>query len=390
MTPTYIAAVGMVNPLGAGLAAIAPRLFAGEVSAMVLEDGLLPDAPARVGRVAAPLPVVPETAHRCRNNALLLAALEEVRPCVEALLARFGPDRIGVILGTSTSGMAEAERAVAAWQAAGAFPADYDYQQQELGEPARYLALHLGLTGPAYTVSTACTSSAKSIAAARRLLQAGLADAVITGGVDSLCQLTVNGFTALASTSIDLCNPLSRNRSGINIGEGAALLVLVREETACAILGIGESSDAHHISAPDPTGAGAETAMRAALADAGLQPPAIGYVNLHATATVKNDEMEANAMTRVFPAGVAVSGTKPLTGHTLGAAGAIEAAFCWLALAHDRLPPHVWDGAADPALPVLDLVTPGRGFAPGRRKICMSNSYAFGGSNVSLILGTAA
>ncbi len=390
MTPVYIAAVGMVNALGADMAGIAPRLFAGDVAGMVLEAGLLPDAMARVGRVAATLPAVPEAPHRCRNNALLLAALEQVRPCIEAVLARVGAARTGVVLGTSTSGMAEGERAVAAKQKEGAFPAGYDYGQQELGEPARYLALHLGITGPAYTVSTACTSGAKAIAAACRLLNAGVLDAVITGGADSLCRLTVSGFTALESTSPELCNPMSRNRRGINIGEGAALLVLVREPQPFAILGVGESSDAHHISAPDPSGAGAELAMRSAIADAGLDPAQIGYVNLHATATPKNDEMEALAMSQVFPEGVAASGTKPLTGHTLGAAGAIEAAFCWLALAHDRLPPHVWDGATDPQLPALDLVTDGRRFAAGRRKICMSNSYAFGGSNASLILGAAA
>jgi 3-oxoacyl-[acyl-carrier-protein] synthase-1 len=380
----------MVNSLGAGMTAIAPRLFAGEVSGMVLEHGLLPDASARVGRVASPLPAVPEAPHRCRNNALLLAALEEVRPCVDALLTSLGPSRIAVVLGTSTSGMAEAERAVATRLADGAFPAEYDYRQQELGEPARYVALHLGITGPAYTVSTACTSSAKAIAAACRLLNAGVVDAVITGGADSLCRLTVGGFTALESTSPDVCNPMSRNRRGINVGEGAALLVLVRAPQPFAILGVGESSDAHHISAPDPTGAGAERAMRSALAEAGVQSADVGYVNLHATATVKNDEMEALAMSRVFPAGVPASGTKPLTGHTLGAAGAIEAAFCWLALVQDRLPPHVWDGATDPQLPALDLVTADRNFNVGRRKICMSNSYAFGGSNASLVLGVAA
>jgi 3-oxoacyl-[acyl-carrier-protein] synthase-1 len=380
----------MVNALGADVAGIAPRLFAGEVAGMVLEAGLLPDAMARVGRVAATLPAVPEAPHRCRNNALLLAALEQMRPCVDAVLARVGAARTGVVLGTSTSGMAEGERAVAEKLQHGAFPPGYDYRQQELGEPARYLALHLGITGPAYTVSTACTSGAKAIAAACRLLNAGVVDAVITGGADSLCRLTVSGFTALESTSTELCNPMSRNRRGINIGEGAALLVLVREPQPFAILGVGESSDAHHISAPDPSGAGAERAMRSAIADAGLEPAQVGYVNLHATATPKNDEMEALAMSRVFPEGVAASGTKPLTGHTLGAAGAIEAAFCWLALVHDRLPPHVWDGATDPQLPALDLVTAGRNFVAGRRKVCMSNSYAFGGSNASLVLGAAA
>jgi 3-oxoacyl-[acyl-carrier-protein] synthase-1 len=183
---------------------------------------------------------------------------------------------------------------------------------------------------------------------------------------------------------------LSRNRRGINIGEGAALFVMTAGTGPVALLGVGESSDAHHISAPEPEGRGAEAAMRAALADAGLAPTDIGYLNLHATATPKNDAMESLTVARVFPEGVPVSGTKPMTGHALGAAGALEAAFCWLALTDPagRLPPHVWDGEPDPDLPRLDTVAHGRCFALGRR-IAMSNSFAFGGNNLSLILGVA-
>src|SRR6185503_20323483 len=164
---------------------------------------------------------------------------------------------------------------------------------------------------------------------------------------------------SLESTSPQRCNPLSRNRSGINIGEGAALFLLGRDAAPIALAGGGESSDAHHLSAPDPEGTGAEAAMRAALAEAGATPADIGYVNLHATATRKNDEVESLVMARVFPAGTPVSGTKPLTGHALGAAGALEAAFCYLALTDGRLPPHVWDGEADPDLPALRVVTKG-------------------------------
>jgi 3-oxoacyl-[acyl-carrier-protein] synthase-1 len=219
----------------------------------------------------------------------------------------------------------------------------------------------------------------------------GLCDAVLVGGVDTLCRLTIEGFSALESTSTDIANPMSRNRRGINIGEGAALFTLTREPGRIALLGIGETSDAYHISAPDPTGRGAEAAMRAALVDAGLEPESIDYLNLHATATEKNDEMESRAVSRVFPAGVLCSGTKPLTGHLLGAAGATELAFCWLALEdeHKRLPPHVWDGAFDPSLPALRLVSPGERFSQTPSRRCMSNSFAFGGSNVSVIVGEA-
>jgi len=386
----YAAAVGLVNALGRGQEAVQQGLLEGDTSGMVLEDGWLPAAPARVGRVAGELPAVPAALAEfdCRNNRLLLLALAQIEDAVAAALARLGPSRIGIVLGTSTSGIAEGEAAVAALIRVGALPAAFHYSQQEIGSAAPFLARHLGVTGPAYTVSTACTSSAKALAAARNLLRSGSCDAVVAGGVDSLCQLTVCGFAALESTTSELTNPMSRNRRGINIGEGAALLLLTRDKAPVELLGVGESSDAHHVSAPDPSGRGAEIAMRAALADAGLAPAAVDYLNLHATATPKNDEMESHAVNRVFPRGIACSGTKPLTGHTLGAAGATEAAFCWLAIHGDgRLPPHVWDGATDPALPHLRLARHGERFARDRGRVCMSNSFAFGGSNVSLLLG---
>ena len=221
-------------------------------------------------------------------------------------------------------------------------------------------------------------------------MQFHLCDAVVVGGVDSLCELTLEGFASLESTSPVRANPMSRNRSGINVGEGAAVFLMSREEAPVFVAGTGESSDAYHISSPDPQGVGAERALRAALADARIDAQAIGYVNLHATATRKNDEMEAHLMARVFPDGVAASGTKPLTGHLLGAAGATELGFAWLALAGEgvALPRHLWDGEADSALPRLDLVESERYLrAAAGARYAMSNSFAFGGSNASLILG---
>jgi 3-oxoacyl-[acyl-carrier-protein] synthase-1 len=213
---------------------------------------------------------------------------------------------------------------------------------------------------------------------------------VLTGGVDVLCRLTLNGFSSLGASTASLTNPMSVNRSGINIGEGAALFVLRREPAEVALLGVGESSDAYHISSPDPEGLGAETAMRLALEDAGLAGPEVGYLNLHATATDKNDEMESRAVAKVFPGGIPCGGTKPLTGHLLGAAAATELGFCWLALQprwnpEGRLPPHRWDGEADPALPKLDLVPMGA-LDPGLR-FCLSNAFAFGGNNLALVAG---
>ena len=391
--PCFLPALGIINALGSGADEVARRLFAGDTSGMVLEDGWLPGAPARVGRARGDLPEIPEkfADYACRNNRLLLAALAQIETAVDAVLTRHGRNRVGVVLGSSTSGIAEGEAAIAAQRIHGALPAGYHYTQQEIGMPAVFLARYLQLGGPAYTVSTACTSSAKAFASARNLLRHGLCDAVLVGGVDSLCRLTINGFTALESTSIDLCLPMSRNRHGINIGEGAALFLMTRDEAAIELLGIGETSDAYHMSAPHPEGLGAEAAMRAALADAGLLAGDIDYLNLHATATPKNDEMESRAVSNVFsgvlPDGIATSGTKPLSGHTLGAAGATELAFCWLALRDGQLPPHVWDGEADPALPLLDLVKAGRHFSRRTRRACMSNSFAFGGSNASLLIG---
>jgi 3-oxoacyl-[acyl-carrier-protein] synthase-1 len=293
-----------------------------------------------------------------------------------------------VIIGSSTSGIAEGEAAIAALVRDGTMPVGFHYGQQDLYSAARFVAARVGACGPAVTVSTACSSSAKALASAARWLRAGLCDAVVAGGADSLCAFTVAGFSALESVSAQRCNPSSRNRRGINIGEGAALFVLTREPGSVRLSGWGESSDAHHISAPEPQGKGAEAAMRQALARAGLAPEAIDYINLHGTATPLNDLAESLAVQRIFGEGPWCSSTKPLTGHALGAAGAIEAAFCWLLLqdnAAGALPPHWWDGLIDPALAPLRLVPPDTRLGHRPRHM-LSNSFAFGGNNASLIL----
>jgi len=390
----YLHALGMINALGGDLDSIVPALAASDARGMASMHTGIGDA--FVGSVVTPLELAPSAdlaRYDCRNNRLLLAALAQIAPAVEAARERYGAHRIGVVLGTSTSGIEAAEAAFVYQAQAGALPSSFNYRQMEIGTAAPFAAAALGVKGPAYTISTACTSSAKAFASARRLLQLQLCDAVVVGGVDSLCELTVQGFASLESTSSARSNPMSRNRCGINVGEGAAVFLMSRDEAAVRLAGVGESSDAHHISSPDPQGVGGELALREALADAGIAPSSIGYVNLHATATRKNDEMEASLMSRVFPEGVATSGTKPLTGHQLGAAGATELGFVWLTLARQdvALPRHLWDGEADPALPALDLVETER-FLPreaatqGATRYAMSNSFAFGGSNVSLIL----
>lgn len=388
-SPVYLHALGMVNALGDDVSAIRRNLATGHAPGMRAADR--PDgSTGMVGRALAALELEPParlSAFDCRNNRLLLAALAQIQPVVDRARAEYGPHRIGIVLGTSTSGIDAAEAALLYAKEHGKLPDAFDYRQMEIGTLAPFAAAAIGTTGPAYTVSTACTSSAKAFASARRLLQLGLCDAVVVGSADSLCELTLQGFASLESTSAARTNPMSRNRAGINIGEGAAVFLMTREPGPVRLAGVGESSDAHHISAPDPTGAGAESALRGALADAGIDADAIGYVNLHATATRKNDEMEAHLMARVFPQGVPTSGTKPLTGHTLGAAGATELGFAWLTLTDEgiALPRHIWDGEADPALPTLDLIEDTRRLGAGR--YVMSNSFAFGGSNASLILG---
>ena len=388
MKRCHVQAVGMVSALGSGVDQTRARLMSGDTRGMTIERDWVPNADACVGRVTAELPALPErlALYDCRNNRLLAAALRQIHAPLDRALERHGAARIAVIIGTSTSGIASGERAIAEKLKRGEFPPSFDYVQQEIGATAPFAAKLAGACGPTYTISTACTSGAKALIAARRLLDLGLCDAALAGGVDTLCRLTVCGFTALESAAPERCNPMSRNRSGTNIGEGAALFLLSRESAAVTLAGGGESTDAYHLSAPDPQGTAPELAMRRALAQAGARAEDVAYVNLHATATRKNDEMESRVMARLFSPATPMSGTKPLTGHALGAAGALEAAVCWLALTGDgTLPPHVWDGEADPELPALHLVARGERLAKGHGHLVMSNSFAFGGSNVALL-----
>jgi len=386
VTRSYLQALGIVSALGRDADSVRQGLYAGSTAGMRERGDLIPGRNVRVGESEEPAPLeAGMERYASRNNRLLRAAVTQIRPEIDAAVSRYGARRIGVVLGTSTAGIAEGERAMAARLRSGAFPADYDYRQQELGSASGYLRRALGLAGPAWTLSTACTSSAKALASGQRLLASGLCDAVIVGGADSLCRLTLNGFAALESVSRGLCNPMSRNRDGINIGEGAALFLMSREPGPVAVLGVGESSDAYHISGPDPEGRGAELAMRQALA--GMDAAAVDYLNLHGTATPQNDLMESHAVQRVFGSEVPCSSTKPLVGHTLGAAGAMELAFCWMLLTEpgtSPLPPHVWDGAADPALAPLYLTKPGE---TRHCRTAASNSFAFGGNNICVLLG---
>lgn len=397
MSKIYLNECGIICALGEGHAQVKERLYAGQPG-VAATSRWSKGRELALGAVAGELPSlahVPPYLHS-RNNALALAALAQIRPAVEAAIARFGAGRIGVVVGTSTSGIGETERAMEELSPEGALPEGFSYRAQEMGSPAEFLALELGLEGPAYVHSTACSSAAKAIASAARMLRLGICDAVITGGVDSLCAFTVAGFSALESVSAGQCNPMSANRKGINIGEGAALFLMEATPSgvqSVELLGWGESSDGHHISAPDPAGAGARLAFEQALRRAGVDAQQLDYINMHGTATPQNDAMESRVIDELFGREVPVSSTKPLTGHTLGAAAAVEAALCWLAMQDDnkqgRLPPHLWDGAADPALPALNLVPTGAALGRPLRRV-VSSSFAFGGSNAVLLLGRTA
>lgn len=390
---TYLNALGVACSLGAGKHAVAEALFGAATHGIRARDGWVPAHSLPLGEVTAPRPPIPPgLEHRdTRNNQLLLLAAQEIESDIGAAIARFGAARIGVVVGTSTTGIEEATRNIASRGKTGKWPDGYRYIDQELGAPAAFLAEWLGAAGPCYGISTACTSGARALLSARRLLRLGLCDAVICGGADTLCRLATNGFHSLEATASDRCLPFSKSRRGINIGEAAALFLMTRDEAPVAFLGGGASSDAYHMSSPEPEGRGAVEAMRLALAAAGIDAGAIDYVNLHGTATEHNDAMESRAVAETFARAVPCSSTKALTGHTLGAAGALEAAFCWLALAdaQRRLPPHAWDGYADPELPSLAFTRVGDTLPEGLRHL-MSNSFAFGGNNASLILAGGA
>jgi 3-oxoacyl-[acyl-carrier-protein] synthase I len=388
--PLYLNAMGVVSPLGTGTEEVLANLLAGDCAGMVPFDGLLSLRSTTIGRVRVNLaPVEPELVELdCRNNRLLERALDGIRSLVAELREELGAARIAVVLGTSTSGIAAGEEAAVTLAREGRMPSHYHYRQQEIGTAAEFAARSLRLSGPRYTISTACSSSAKAFASAARLLAAGWCDAAIVGGVDSLCELTLNGFDALESLAPDRCNPFSANRRGINIGEGACVFVVSRRPAPMRLCGVGESSDGYHISAPDPNGRGAEMAIRAALADACVSAEDVGYVNLHGTGTPKNDEMESEVVARVFGLNVPCSSTKPLMGHALGAAGAQELGLCWLLLSDAntgrRLPPHVWDGVSDSALPPINLTQVGTRW---EHAVFVSNSFAFGGSNIAIAIG---
>ncbi|MGZ5179234.1 MAG: beta-ketoacyl-[acyl-carrier-protein] synthase family protein [Ramlibacter sp.] len=330
----------------------------------------------------------------CRNNRLAQSALVQdgFEDAVRESAAQWGPSRVGVFLGTSTSGILSSEVAYRHRDPlTGALPASLDYRHTHNSfSVADFVRRYFGVTGPAFVVSTACSSSGKVFGSAQRMIELGLIDAAVVGGVDSLCLTTLYGFNSLQLISSRPCRPFDRDRDGITIGEAAAFGLLERSTRSTpgsiVLSGIGESSDAHHMSAPHPQGLGATLAMQSALRMAGVGPDAIDYIALHGTSTPSNDAAEAKAVSAVFGAGTPCSSLKGHMGHTLGAAGAANAVICALALRHDIVPAGVGTREVDPELPVnyvLDNIA-----KPMRH--ALSNSFGFGGSNCSLVLSKVA
>jgi 3-oxoacyl-[acyl-carrier-protein] synthase I len=397
MRPVLLSAYTMTSCLGRGLAPTLDALRAGrsglapcrfetaELDTFVGEISGLDDTklPSSLG------------SFDCRNNRAAELGLAQDGFCaaVEDCARRLGNDRIGVFMGTSTAGILQTELAYRRRDAAdGSLPANFNYRHtHSTFSVAEFVRARLALAGPCAAISTACSSSAKAFASAARLMQAGLIDAAVVGGVDTLCLTTLYGFNSLQLLSAQPCRPYDARRDGISIGEAAAFFLLERASGAAPadsiwLLGLGESCDAYHMSSPHPEGRGALMAMQAALGSAGLAPDAIDYLNLHGTGTPANDAAEDHAVHGLFGTGVPVNSTKGMTGHTLGAAGAVEAIVCALAIDAGIVPGSPGTQRLDPALRARYEVA-GQARTVDR---VLSNSFGFGGSNCSLVFGRLA
>lgn len=315
---------------------------------------------------------------------LIDCALNQLTEDIELLKQNYAQNRIGIIIGSSNTGVHEAQKIIEESLKNDTIIPEDVIRYLELGGVSEYIRIKTGFSGPAFTVSTACSSSLKVFQSARQLMDSGICDAVLVGGVDGRCDFALNGFNALGALSKTHTNPMSQNRNGINLGEGAALFVMEKGDTGIKLLGVGESSDAYHLTSPDPTGTGAMHAMQNALSDAHLEPKNIDFINMHGTGTVANDAMESLAVNTVFGEDVLCASTKPLTGHALGAAGAISMGLSWLMIKHGFIIPHVFDG--DFADDCAKIRLAGKN-ENKRINSVLCNAFAFGGSNASLIMG---
>ena len=391
--PIHVTAKTATSCLGRGLAPTRDALRANR-------SGLAPnrfetvELETYVGEIeGVEAQAIPDRLRRfeCRNNraAELGLAQDGFAAHVEAARGRLGAQRIGVFMGTSTAGILQTELAYRRRHADGALPGDFDYRHTHNAfSIADYVRERLRLDGPCAAISTACSSSAKAFASAARLIEAGVIDAAVVGGVDTLCLTTLYGFNSLQLLSKSPCRPYDAARDGISIGEAAAFAFLERGHSkangeALWLLGTGESCDAHHMSAPHPEGLGARKAMEAAISSARMRTDGIDYVNLHGTGTPSNDVAEDTAVVGLLGAEVPCSSTKGMTGHTLGAAGAMEAILAMLAIEEGLVPGSPGTRTRDPELRARYEIEA----RPGKVDFALSNSFGFGGSNCSLLFG---
>lgn len=394
MTPLALSDFALVTSLGAGNQATIDALRSGRSGLRPCQFDTLPiDAYAgEVPGLETPL-TGGWSAFDCRNNRLgaLALAQDGFLDTVAAAKTRYGTARIGVFLGTSTSGILHTETAYRQRAPDGHLPAGFDYARtHNTYALAHFVRDYLQLEGPAFVVSTACAATSKIFASAARMIAAGICDAAIIGGVDTLCGTTLLGFHALGVMAAGPCRPFDVARNGISIGEAAGFALLERpgphhNSETIMLLGTGESSDAYHMSSPHPEGAGARRAMELALADAALTPAGIGYINLHGTATLAGDAAEDRAISNLFGSTVPCSSSKGFTGHTLGASGVVGAAICALAIQHGFLPGSPHTNTIDPDFRSNYLRTS----RAARITRAMSNAFGFGGVNCSLVLGRA-
>ena len=318
------------------------------------------------------------------------AVLDQIGRTVEKAMVKYGAERIAVCVGSCDNGTEFLIAGHRKYAETGAFPENYSLEMQGADYVSTFIAEKYGLTGSVCTFSTACSSSAGALIKAAELIKSGFCDAAIAGGIDIASDTTLVGFASLEAVSDKITNPFSKNRTGITLGDGAAFFVLSKEPLdesvpKICLLGYGESCDAHHMTSPDPSGAGAKKAIEKALSSAEIKPDEVDYINLHGTGTKFNDSMEAKAVAAVFGScKVPCSTTKPVTGHTLGAAGALELAICFAAITNNVLPSQIWDGVIDEEMPELNFVS--RNTKSEQTKICLSNSFAFGGANACLVI----
>lgn len=381
-----LSALGIINNLGDSKENVLFNAISGNQDKLI-ENHLFPDKTIYTGDVTSELPSIINETYNFRANQLLLHCFYQIETGWSTITSKYKLSRIGIVLGSNNAGIEKFENYFGDYFINGVLPKKLKTEWLENGTLVDFLKEVTKAKGPGYGISTACSSSAKAFAVARNFIEQDICDAVLVGGVDDLCSFTIRGFNALGAYSKGKTNPFSRNRDGINIGEGAALFIMEKGNDGIKLMGIGESSDAYHITSPDPNGKGAILSMKRALADAQLDSEEIDYINLHGTGTFHNDLAETKAVNEVFPdKHVVCASTKSLTGHLLGAAGAVEAGFCWLMLSDynrdGKLIPHIYDG--------IDMENPLNFVQKDSSKsirYCLSNSFAFGGSNATIILG---